>query len=144
MKQLLSKLFGRRLYLVRFLSQCEEESLNLNEGIWCTRVGVRSFRVENLPFVTRGVSYSDTICGCCLGGEWTAEDVIRRGGYWNIWVVGETGIWEKLVSVVPEALVERASDERISIAGPLELFQTVMDYLQRGGVRYEISSPPES
>lgn len=144
MTLLLSKLFGRRRCLVRFLSQCGDESLSLNEGIWCVRVGVRSFRVENLPFVTRGVSYGDTVYGRWSGGEWIADDVIRRGGYWNIWVLAETCFWEKLVSLVPEALVERASEERLSVAGRSELFETVMEFLQREGVRYEISSPPDS
>lgn len=133
--------FTRKYHLVRFVS-VDDDSSRINEGIWCERIGFRTFRVENLPFVTRSVAYQDIVSCSFSREEWYAEKILRKSEYWNIWLVGDLDVVDDIVSRYSEVMVEYASDQRVSIGGSVESLSSIVRLLRKRDIEFEVASEP--
>ena len=140
-------LFKFGLTKVRFVTH-DFDSQKINEGIWCQRTGLSSFRIENLPFLTRGISYKDKVRCSYFRGEWSFLEVIHKSDYLNFFAFSNSADSMNIACSIfndeKGVLCERVSLERCALAvlkTEQELLLGKLQSLASSGVRFERSNP---
>jgi hypothetical protein len=139
-------LFGRAPVKVDFPILTSDGTGCGIEGIWCQRLGIRTFQVDNIPFAVRGISYADIVrCAWTLRG-WVFESRRRSGGHGCARVYAEAGILRELWPQAIEGLdvkFEFASDRRLAVAAAAEPLRQLVARLERlPGVQVEVTAEP--
>ena len=59
--------------------QLNDDNEIINESVWATNIGDK-FRIENIPFYIRGISFNDIVQVESINGELLATEILEESG----------------------------------------------------------------